>query len=196
MGKKKLLYINNFEAPYRVPFFNLLGEKFDLTLVLTQRPEDGKDRNAKWFAHTERNYKVVYLNTTKIAGVRIAFDIRKMLMDYELIFMDMYGNPTNMYAIFCMNRMKKKFLLSVDGMLPRKHENPLVYMVKKYCLKSPELVMSPGESVDSCLMHYGVPKEKIVRYHFTSLLKDDVLERLPNDEEKRQLRIQIGLKAE
>lgn len=45
-------------------------------------------------------------------------------------------------------------------------------------------------------MHYGVPKEKIVRYHFTSLLKDDVLERLPNDEEKRQLRIQIGLKAE
>ena len=67
-------------------------------------------------------------------------------MDYELIFMDMYGNPTNMYAIFCMNRMKKKFLLSVDGMLPRKHENPLVYMVKKYCLKSPELVMSPGES--------------------------------------------------
>ena len=134
MGKKKLLYINNFEAPYRVPFFNLLGEKFDLTLVLTQRPEDRKDRNAKWFAHTERNYKVVYLNTTKIAGVRIAFDIRKMLMDYELIFMDMYGNPTNMYAIFCMNRMKKKFLLSVDGMLPRKHENPLVYMVKKYCL--------------------------------------------------------------
>lgn len=44
MGKKKLLYINNFEAPYRVPFFNLLGEKFDLTLVLTQRPEDRKDR--------------------------------------------------------------------------------------------------------------------------------------------------------
>ena len=48
-----------------MPFFNLLGEKFDLTLVLTQRPEDRKDRNAKWFAHTERNYKVVYLNTTK-----------------------------------------------------------------------------------------------------------------------------------
>ena len=62
MGKKKLLYINNFEAPYRVPFFNLLGEKFDLTLVLTQRPEDRKDRNAKWFAHTERNSKLLLIS--------------------------------------------------------------------------------------------------------------------------------------
>ena len=191
--KKKLLYINNFEAPYRVPFFNILGQHYDMTLALSQHPEDRKERNAAWFQEVERAYKVIYLKTTNILGKPVGFRIKKMLNDFDIVFMDMYANPTNMYAIWCLNRMGKKFVMSVDGMLPRENQNPFIRYMKSYFLNSPVVLLSPGESVDECLKSYGVPKNKIIRYHFTSLLESDILLAVPSIKEKVELRKKLGI---
>mgnify|MGYP004630692091 FL=1 len=194
--KKKLLYISNFEAPYRVPFFNLLGDYYDMTLALSQNPEDRKERNKAWFQNEKRTYRVVYLKTTKLFGVKVGFGIKKMLGNYDLVFMDMYSNPTNMYAIWCMNRMGKQFVMSVDGMLPRDHQNLLVHKMKSYFLNSPTVMLSPGKSTDMCLEEYGVSKSKIVRYPFTSLLKNDILSTVPTRTEKFELRKKLGMPCE
>ncbi len=194
--KKKLLYINNFEAPYRVPFFNLLGEEYDMTLALSQRSEERTERNANWFSEHERNYRIVYLNTKNIFGKKIGFEIKHMLGEYDLVFMDMYANPTNMYAIYRLNRMRKPFAMSVDGMLPSENQNPLIHFMKVYFLNSPAVMLSPGDSVDKCLMEYGVPKERIVRYHFTSLLQPDILQSVPTMAEKFELRKKLGMPSE
>ena len=190
--KKKLLYINNFEAPYRVPFFNLLGEYYDMTMAFSQKPSDRTERNLKWFKEPERTYKVLYLNTIKIGNIKIAFSIRKLLKDYDLIFMDMYGNPTNMYAIYCMQRMKIPFFMSVDGMLPKK-ESFFTHRIKSYFLNAPLKIMSPAKSVDACLKKYGVQEEKITRYNFTSLLESDILNSVPSKTEKTEIREKLGL---
>ncbi len=194
--KKKLLYINNFEAPYRVPFFNYLGQNYDMTIAFSQRPEERKERNLKWFQPLERNYKSLYLDTVQLGNIKIAFSVKKILKDYDIIFMDMYGNPTNMYAIYCLNRMKKPFVMSVDGILPKQNEKFLAKAIKRYFLNSPLKILSPGEYVDGNLKKYGVLPEKIARYHFTSLLKDDLLSEVPTFEEKLKLRKKLDMPLE
>lgn len=190
--KKKLLYINNFEAPYRVPFFNLLGEVYDMTLALSQKPEERKERNVKWFVDHERTYQVVYLSSTCFLGKKIAFEIKDMLNQYDLVFMDMYANPTNMYAIWCLNHMHKPFFLSVDGMLPHVRESKLLFFVKRFLLNCPLIILSPGHTVDDCLIHYGVHKERIRRYHFTSLTEKDI-EKAAKDYDKQTIRERVGI---
>ena len=171
---KKILYINNFEAPYRVPFFNLLGEHYDLTLAFSETNEEQLGRDKKWFVNPERKYKVINLKCKKIFGKKICFDVKKMLGDYDLVFMDLYGSPTNMYAIHCLRKTKTPFVLSVDGMLHRENERTILKKIKKYLLAGPMAILSPSEYVDGCLKEYGVPNEKIYRYHFTSLTEADV----------------------
>lgn len=196
---KKILCIDNFEPPYRVPFFNILGAHYDVTLALSERKNEQKGRNEKWFVEQDRNYKLIQLPGKKIFGKKICFSVRELIRDdsYDLYFMDMYGNLTNMLAILLINMKKKnkKFILSVDGMLERK-ENKLVKMLKSYLLKSPCCVLSPSDYVTRCLMSYGVDSDKIYQYPFSSIVDADVEERCLTKDEKRALRQKLGIKEE
>lgn len=191
--KLKLLYINNFEAPYRVPFFNMLAEHFDMTLALSQNDTDRKERNPKWFASHERKYRIVYLkkNCFKLP---ICFEIRKYIKEYDLVFMDMYGNPTNSFAVAYLKLKKIPFVMSVDGLFLRSEESHLKYLIKKFFLTAPSLILSPSEYTDKSLIHYGVAKENIRSYHFTSLLSHDIkTSGIASDEKRRNLREKLGM---
>lgn len=195
--KKKLLYINNFEAPYRVPFFNYLGEKYDLTLLLSEKPSDRKERNKKWFVDHNRNYNLIYLDVKNILGIKISFDVKKYLCDYDIVFFDMYSNPTNIYAMYCLNKMQKKYVLSVDGMLAKSKELYLLRQFKKYLLSGPAAILSSGISVDDCLVNYGVNINKIFRYNFTSLLSSDINKNnIVSEDAKILLKNQLGMNEE
>ena len=191
---KKVLYINNFEAPYRVPFYNLLGEHYDLTIAFSETQDEQKGRDKKWFSNEKRNYKIIQLNGKNIFGKRVCFDVKKMLKDYDLVFMDMYGSPTNIYAMHCLKRSGVPFVLSVDGMLDRSNEKALSVMLKRFCLNAPHIVMSPGESVDKCILSYGVDPSKLRRYHFTSLTSADIEKaRIMTENNKQALREKLGV---
>lgn len=172
---KKILYINNFEAPYRVPFYNLLADKFDLTLAVTNYATDDKVRNKNWAYSGKRKYNIKYLRCIKIFGKKISFNILKMIKDYDMVFMDMYGNFTNLLVIFMMKYVKRqKFIISVDGMLINENESKISIWLKTNILKCPYKILSPGDYVDNCLRKYGVDNEKLIRYHFTSVLENDI----------------------
>lgn len=192
--KKSLLYINNFEAPYRVPFFEMLNQEYNMTLALSQHPKDRKERNPAWFQQGSRTYDTVYLKTVNVMGAQVGFQIRDMLPKYDIVFMDMYANPTNMYAIYCLNKAKRRFVMSVDGMLAKEKQPFPIRFLKKYFLNSPVKILSPGTSVDHCLESYGVSSDKLVRYHFTSLLNTDILASVPSPSEKATLREKLEMK--
>lgn len=189
--KKKLLYINTFEPPYRVAFYNKLAEYYDITMLFSQTSEDRTERDRKWFSEVQRNYKCVQLKTVNFFGVKIALEVRQWIKnrDFDLVFIDSYGDYSNMYAIYCLKMYKVPYVFSVDGMLPRPKEKRLSYFIKKYLLSSPKFILSPGESVDKCLNHYGVPYGKIRRFHFTPLSEFDLKNAsYTNKEERKRLR--------
>lgn len=191
---KKLLYLNNFEPPYRVPFFNLLGERYDMTLALSETTTDRTERNMAWFTEHERSYQVKQLSCRSILGRPVATQVKEMLGDYDLVFMDMYGNWTNMYAIWRMALSGRKFMLSVDGLLPHDRENLFSRSIKHFLLNCPVHVLSSGSASDEVLKSYGVPPEKISRYHFTPLTKKDLADAAEWKKLDRQaLRAQLGM---
>lgn len=193
---KKIFYLTNFEAPYRVPFYELLAQHFDLTLVAFESALDNPDRNKSWFYKGKRNYKLIYLKPKKIGKVKIAFDAIKYLKKCDLVFMDMYSPPTHVMLNFFIKFSRKKLVLSVDGMLKHANEHILLRLLKRCILKTPICILSPSEYVDECLYQYGVKKEKIVRYHFTSLTDNDIMPTVMPLQEKEVLRKKLGLPHE
>ncbi len=192
---KKLLYITNFEAPYRVPFYNALSKKYDMTLALSETIEEQNSRDKKWFSTHERGYHLIQMKPYNIGKLRICFEVRKLIKEKDIVFFNMYGNATNIYAMFCLRMMKKRFVLSVDGMLPKESESWFTRKLKSFLLTSPEFILSPGHSVDKLMIQYGVAQEKIKRYPFTPLTKTDIKEaQVVSDDDRRILRKKYHIK--
>ena len=188
---KKLLYINNFEAPYRVPFYNGLGSYFDMILLLSRPPERVMERNKKWFYTGDRKYKLEYSN-----GVFQLIKLIRYINKSDIIFLDMYGTLFHVFAIIYMKVFGIPFILSVDGMLPKKNEFCLKRIFKKYLINAAQIVLSPNEFTDCILFDYGLQKEKIERYHFTSILNEYVEKNILNNDEKVKLRKYLNLPSQ
>lgn len=189
----KILYFNNFEAPYRVPFYNLLGNKYKLTLLLTDKPEDVKERNAKWFSREKKIYQTKYLRKDLFCIVSL-YDMIKNIKRNDVVFMDMYGTKYHVLMMLLMYLFNKKIYLSVDGLLKKNNESFFRKLLKSIVLHRPNIILSPSPYVDRCLMSYGVNKNKILRYHFTSINKSDIVNYdMQTDEYKLSLRNELNL---
>lgn len=196
---KKILCLENFEAPYRVPFYNLLAERYHLDLALTDTLGEQTTRNQRWQNNDKRKYNTIYLKRSfRLFGYNVCFSILKLLnKDYDLFFMTMYGTPTHILAMLWLKFiLRKPFLISVDGMLQQNQEKFLSVIIKKIILSCPDLILSPGKYVDKCLVKYGVGKEKIIRYPFTSLCKDDIASLECLNTQKEKLRTLAGYTEE
>ena len=69
---KKILYVTNLPAPYKVLFFNLLSENVDLTVVYER--EKASNRDDKWKADIQKNYKEIYLKGKNVGDRICLFD--------------------------------------------------------------------------------------------------------------------------
>ncbi len=77
--------------------------------------------------------------------------------------------------------------MSADGAIVKK-ERKINSLIKTYLLKKMEFALSPSEKTDEYFIKYKIPKEKIFRYNFTSLLQADILD-FYNREDKEQINI-------
>lgn len=189
----KILYFNNFEAPYRVPFYNLLGNKYKLTLLLTDKPEDVKERNTKWFSREKKIYQTKYLHKD-LFGIVSLYDMVKNIRRNDVVFMDMYGTKYHVIMMMLMYLFNKKIYLSVDGLLKKNNESFFRKLLKSVVLHRPNIILSPSLYVDKCLISYGVNKNKILRYHFTSISEADIINyNTQTDKYKLSLRNELNL---
>lgn len=96
MIRKKVLFLTNIPAPYRVDFFNELGKYFELTVSF--EGTYATDRNQNWKADEALNYCARF-----IPGIRVAADeffcvgILKVLKEqWDAIILGQYATPTAM----------------------------------------------------------------------------------------------------
>ena len=198
MTKIKILYLNNFEAPYRVPFYNLLGDRYNLTLMLSEKPEEVLERNILWFNNGLKKYNIKYINHKNIfCSIRSVYGIYNDIKQNDIVFMDMYGTKFNIITALLMYFSKKKFFMSVDGLLKKRRENKIKRIFKQIILYRADKILSPSSYVDDCLGEYGVNKNKIKRYHFTSVANKDLSENNTTDKKfKINLRKDLKLPSD
>lgn len=58
---KKVLFLTNYAAPYRIAFFDQLADSVDVTVLFSERIEDKKHRSAQWFIPGEGKCTIVQL---------------------------------------------------------------------------------------------------------------------------------------
>lgn len=194
---KKILFLVNCPAPYRVRFFDILGRDADVTVLFWARKEEVTDRHADWFETGEGNFRQIQLThrVTRLADGLHTDVIRWMRRDYDAIVIGGYSSATAALAMAYCRLHRIPFYIEVDGGLIRQ-ESRVNYWIKKMLVGSATWWLSTGERTTEYLTHYGAKRERVLCYPFTSLEAADILSEPVGKEEKAELRKELNMEEE
>lgn len=191
----KLLFLSNIPSPYMVNFFNELGQLCDLTVVFEKKASDERDKS---WAEFRFNYFEGIILKGLNAGVDSAFCpqiIKYISMEkYDHIIVTNPMTPTGITAIKFMRIKKIPYILESEGGFPKDGEG-FKERLKKRIITGASAYFSTTPKADEYFLAYGATKDKIMRYPFTSLYKNELLEQPLCNEEKLVLRAKYRLRG-
>lgn len=191
---KKVLFVTNLPAPYKITYFNRLSEQVDLTVIYER--ENAADRDSKWKSTEGHHFHEIWLHGKKIGNEasfapEIVSHIKKN--KYDVILMNGYSSPTMMMTIAYMRLKHIKFGIICDGMLP-KQDSYLSDKLKQFLISSADFWMSSGKVTSQQLEKYGADSGRIFLYPFSSLTEDDLSDALTiRKKDKNYLRSKLGM---
>lgn len=191
---KKVLYITNIPAPYRIEFFNELSKSCDLTVAFERNSAD--NRNKDWKSGENYRFHSVFMKS-KFRKIEGAFcpEIISIIKEYakETIIVGGYSTPTGIYSIFYMKLHQIPFWLNCDGGMI-KADNRIKRKLKSFFIGAAVGWLSTGKISDEYLIYYGAKREKIYHYPFTSVKESDIIK--INQEEKVKIKKELGIQEE
>lgn len=194
---KRVLFLTNYAAPYKVEFFDELGKQMELT-VLFSGAEEEKTRSAEWFVASSGGFQAVFLEKKRgsLGGENLCLDVVNWLRKgYDRIVIGGYSSPTAMLAMAYLQIKRIPFFLEVDGGLIRESSGPK-YWFKRMLVGSANGWISSGDYPTKYLIHYGAKAGSVFEYPFTSLWEKDIACSIPSLKEKEALRKELGMPEE
>lgn len=191
----KILWLTNIPSPYRVKFFNELGTKCDLTVVFEKR--SSSERDESWKKFKTNNFKTIFLSGKSIGVAEaICFSVTKYISkEYDHIVVTNYSDPTGIIAILYMKSKGIHYEIEGDGAFPTLNTRYKRY-IKRFILSKADIYFSTAQMHDQYYMINGVSKDKIVRYPFTSICKNEVIEYPVSLEEKQKIKNRLNIKEQ
>lgn len=191
---KKVLFITNIPAPYRIDFYNELGKSVDLTVLFEAKGASDQGIRFNWNLDCISNFKAVFLSEGDIKERRIDWKIFKFLRKnlYDEIVVTNYSYFTEMAAIIYLKMHRIPYYMETDGGIIR-NENALKRRYKRFLVSGAKGYFSPGNKSDEYLEFYGAPKSLISRYPFTSIWKKDIISQPLSKKEKQEKRKELKL---
>lgn len=192
---KRVLFITNYPSPYRVCFYDELAKYMDVTVLFSDRIEDKKHRSADWFISGDGRYKAVQLEkrVASMGGRDLCLDVIHWLKQkWDAIVVCGYAYPTVVLAMVYMRLHRIPFYMEVDGGLIRETSGPRLWL-KRMLVSQASAWISSGKHTTNYLVHYGAKETSAHLYPFTSLLEKDILQEIPSEEEKKNLRKELEM---
>ncbi len=189
----RVLFTTNIPSPYRVDFFNELGKSCDLT-VLYER-SDANNRNNEWLKSKAINFKEVFLhgynvgNDSALCPQIINYFNAKL---YDIFVVGGYCTPSGILSIIYLKLKNIPFILDFDGGFIKAGKTVKHYL-KKYLISSASWWTSTGPKTNEYLCYYGAKPENIFNYPFTSLKKEDILNKVIDLEAKQAFRQELKI---
>lgn len=192
--KKKVLFITNIPAPYRIDFYNELGKSVDLTVLFEARGASDQGIRFNYNLETISNFKAVFLSEGNICEKKIDWKIVQFLSKskFDEIVVTSYSYYTEMIGLIYLKFHKIPYYMETDGGIIR-NEGGIKRWYKRFLISGAKGYFSPSKSSDDYLAFYGAKRDKIYRYPFTSLKNDDVLSRPLTVDEKITYKNQLGI---
>ncbi len=191
----KVLYLTNLPAPYRMRFFEKLGNLCDLTAVIERKTAN--DRDAKWFEQNiNRTFKYIALkgiqwNNDSGFSPSVLRWLRKR--QFDIIVIGGYSSPTEILAILYMRLRGIPFVLSADGGFAVKGESAIRKKIKQILIGSASHWLASGKGTAEFLEFYGADSERTFLYPFTSVENGDIMPEALEEPEKGSYKRILGL---
>ncbi len=192
----KILFITNVPSPYRVEFFKEFGKHCELTVIFEKSTSDERDNS--WKNYNFDGFNGIILKSLK-SSVDKAFcpSVIKYLNSkkFDRIIVSDIASLTGMFAIQYMKMFRIPYYIEGDGAFAKSGKG-FKEAIKRYLIKGAKGYFSTSEMHDEYYLTYGAKKSEIYRYPFTSLKESDILDKVPEYEEKVNLRKELNMTEE
>ncbi len=179
----KLLYFTNIPSPYKVEFLNELSKTIEIDVLFDGQDEDGRNNN--WYKNNKYDFNSIYIKNINT--------INKTIKNhYDLILIGTYGTIYGCYLVELLHLKKIPFILNADGGVIDKNDTFITKFLKTFFISKASYYLSSGIKANEYLTYYGANKNKIYTYSFTSLNKEDILDKPIEYKDKLILRKQKG----
>ena len=191
---KKVLFITNIPAPYRIDFYNELGKHCELTVIFEAKRAPGITFN--WKENTISNFKAIFLKEGEIQETKIDWSIFKYIkqLKYDVIFITNYAYFTEMAALLSIKLRNIPYYYEVDGAMAKYHEGKAKKIFKSFFLKGAKAYISPSQITDEYIRFYAGENSTIYRYPFSSLGNKDIINAPLSQQEKNAIRKILNIK--
>jgi glycosyltransferase involved in cell wall biosynthesis len=187
----KILVITRLITPYRMAWFEKLGEKNNLTVLYTRN--NYPEIEQLGFIDKPTNLKLIKIKSLKIFSKEISFQIIKYLRnDNQIILFDGYAPLTNMLGIIYLITRKKSYYINVDGLLKSNKNKYFKHILKRIILSKANIFCGSQYTKDQ-LISLGINDQRCHVHNFTSLINEDILKQPPNIEQKKEIRSILGI---
>lgn len=173
--KKRVLYLTNLPAPYKVEFFDALAKTCDLTVAYER--VSSKKRDKKWNVQKKTHkYREIWLEGIQ-TGEEGSVDLSVIRLlraeKYNVILINGYSSLTEIMAIIYLRIRGDCFGIVCDGLLENRESRFKNYF-KTFLITSADFWLSSGEMTDHVLMQHGAVRKRIFRYPFSSVSEADI----------------------
>lgn len=194
---KKVLFVFNHPAPYKVRLLNTMAEYLDLDVIFERH--NAKDRNQKFYFEQQFKFKLLPIRGKAVGKENfISKGIVEQLKrkKYDLIIMNGYSHQAERKAIKFIKRKKLPYCLYINGGIIAKKESKLKKRYKTKFIRGASLYMSPDEISDKYLVYYGALKNRIKRYTYSTIYESEILKKPLSKDEVSSLKKELGISAE
>ena len=173
----RIFWVFNHPAPYKVRFFNRLGESNDLTVYFERHSERG--RNPSFYGEQVRSFHALYGHPLKLGGFdNFSFKAKKILKEHrqdDIVVINGWRTLTEQSLIRYCKKEKIPYVFAVNGGIIKTKENNIAYSIKRDAISGAAMYLAPDENSAKYLEHYGADKSKIRLYPYGSIEEEEIL---------------------
>lgn len=190
---KKVLFLTGYASPYKVSFFDCLAQYLDVTVLLSEKKEHMKHRDASWFIEGSGKAKFVELEQKFFGGKIICPGVISWLKnDFDTIVICGYSKLTDLLALAYLKCNHIPYVMEVDGGLIRR-DGWLQKAVKTWAVRGAALYLSSGKPTTEYLVHYGAQESRVRKYPFASWFEADLPRAIPSFDERKACRAELNM---
>lgn len=187
MIMKKIAYITNNIAPFRVMLLDQLAEYAEVTLFYVSELDAGVNPD-----YVKLRPQKAKLQSISEQGLGKTFqDLKSM----DVVLFDGYSGKEKLQLICRMIASKRSYGVSIDGLIPKEKvgfKQRLVNSLKSFVLSHADFVLSTNGPTDQAIFQLA-PKAKIKRHIFSTLSQADFV--MMEQVDKEQIRQRYKLDA-
>ena len=193
----KIVVITTNIAPYRKRWCEELAKYYKVKIIYTK--DHDYERDDRWLQKQSESCEIFKLKNDKDEYDPICFDVIDVIKENRdaLIIFDGYGPKTNMLGLLYCRLTGRKVYTNVDGYALGEKRSKVKDLIKKVIIsKLCTYFFCSSEATKRHLIENGADPDKITVHNFSSITEDAIIERPLNNEEKMEIRKELGIESE